>query len=153
ERARIARDIHDDLGHGLTQIALLSDITRQDHTGSGELDQQLEQIASTARQGIKSLDETVWAINPRNDTLADLINYIAHFVVQSLQPAHIKWELDLPEHTPALTVPSEVRHALFLVVKEGINNILRHSQADKVCLGITNSWDGIAIRISDNGKG
>jgi len=153
ERARIARDIHDDLGHGLTQIALLSDMTREDPGASGNLDRQLEQIASTARQGIKSLDETVWAINPRNDTLADLINYITHFVVQSLQPARIQWEMDLPEQTPALTIPSEVRHALFLVVKEAINNILRHAQADRVCLRITNSWDGIAIQIRDNGKG
>jgi signal transduction histidine kinase/ligand-binding sensor domain-containing protein len=153
ERARIARDIHDDLGHGLTQIALLSDMTRQDPGASGNLDQQLEQIACTARQGIKSLDETVWAINPRNDTLPDLINYITHFVVQSLQPARIQWEMDLPEQTPVLMIPSEVRHALFLVVKEAINNVLRHAQADKVCLRITNSWDGIAIEIRDNGNG
>jgi signal transduction histidine kinase/ligand-binding sensor domain-containing protein len=153
ERARIARDIHDDLGHGLTQIALLSDMTQQDRLAPDELDEQLEQIASTARQGIKSLDETVWAINPRNDTLADLIDYIGHFVMQSLRSAQIKCELDLPEQTPELMLPSEVRHALFLVVKEAVNNILRHAHAEKVWLSITNSWDVISIRIADNGRG
>ena len=89
----------------------------------------------------------------RNDTLADLIDYIGHFVMQSLRAAQIKWELDLPERTPELVVPSEVRHALFLVVKEAVNNILRHAGANKVSLSITNSWDVIAIRIADNGRG
>src|SRR6185369_3389393 len=152
ERARIARDIHDDLGHGLTQIVLLSDLDAHERPPAEELEGQLRQIAATAKQGVKSLDETVWAINPRNDTVPDLIDYIGNFVMSSLRSAGTKCELDLPEHPPALQVPSEARHALFLVVKEAVNNILRHANATHVKLSIAVLNDALSIIIADNGK-
>ena len=153
ERARIAKDIHDDLGHDLTQIALLSDLTAQHHPTGVELDAHLRQIASTAKQGMKSLDETVWAINPRNDTVADLIDYVGQFAVESLRPAGIRCQLDLPDHPPQRMVASEIRHNLFLAVKEAINNILRHAQASEVKIDITLSGDAMTIVIVDNGRG
>jgi signal transduction histidine kinase len=153
ERARIARDLHDDLGHGLTQIVLLSDLNAHDQVPAEELDGQLRQIAVTAKQGVKSLDETVWAINPRNDTLPDLIDYVGNFVVQSLRAAGLKCELDLPEQPPTLQVPSEVRHALFLVVKEAMNNVIRHAQANRVRLSITIANNAVALVIADDGRG
>jgi len=153
ERARIARDIHDDLGHDLTQIVLLSEMTMQDNGADPELNDQLHRICSTAQQGIRSLDETVWAINSRNDTLADLIDYIVCFAVESLQTADIKCDLDLPAHPPELVVPSEMRHAVFLIVKEAINNILRHAQATMTRLRISIEDDAVAIMIADDGRG
>ena len=160
ERARIARDIHDDLGHNLTQIVLLTEVRMHQHenaTGNGNApetgDAQLSRIRVTAQQGIRSLDETVWAINPRNDTLADLIDYIGHFTAQSLRAADIKYRLELPEHPPELVVPSEMRHAVFLVVKEAVNNILRHAQATLVRLSILIVEGVITINIADNGRG
>jgi len=74
ERARIAKDIHDDLGANLTLIAVLGDLARQEKAG-----ERIEKMASTARQAVKSLDEIVWAVNPRNDTLAHLIDYTGQF--------------------------------------------------------------------------
>jgi signal transduction histidine kinase/ligand-binding sensor domain-containing protein len=156
ERARIAKDIHDDLGHDLTQIALLSDLTAQNAEQpplGEELQVHLRQIASTAKQGMRSLDETVWAINPRNDTLADLIDYVGQFVVESLRAAEIRCHLNLPDHPPQRTIPSEARHHLFLAVKEAINNVLRHAHASEVTLGITLSGDAMTIQIGDNGRG
>jgi signal transduction histidine kinase/ligand-binding sensor domain-containing protein len=153
ERTRIARDLHDDLGHALTQIVLLSDLTRHDSQDPDELESHLQHIASTARLGIKSLDETVWAINPRNDTLADLIDYLGQFVMESLRSANIKCQLDLPDRPPSLTVPTEVRHSLFLAVKETVNNVLRHAQATAVALSIALADDDMTITIADNGRG
>jgi signal transduction histidine kinase/ligand-binding sensor domain-containing protein len=153
ERARIARDIHDDLGHGLTQIVLLSDLTMLEQLPADELDSQLRQIAATARQGIKSLDETVWAINPRNDTLPDVIDYLGQFAVQSVRSAGIRCQLDLPDHPPALPVPSEVRHSLFLAVKEAVNNVLRHASANNVALTIALCGEEITITVADDGRG
>ena len=153
ERARIARDIHDDLGHGLTQIVLLSDLTMLEQLSADELDSQLGQIAATARQGIKSLDETVWAINPRNDTLPDVIDYLGQFVVQSVRSAGIHCQLDLPDHPPSLPVPSEVRHSLFLAVKEAVNNVLRHARASNVALTIALSGEEMTITVADDGRG
>ncbi len=75
ERARIAKDIHDDLGANLTQISLLSEFARQDSSAPEKVDTHAQKISATARQAVKSLDEIVWAVNPRNDTLAELIEY------------------------------------------------------------------------------
>jgi signal transduction histidine kinase len=153
ERARIARDIHDDLGCGLTKIALLSQLSLQEMNGSAEAGGHVHQIAAAAKQQIKSLDETVWAINPRNDTLADLIGYIGDFMVESLRDTGIECHLDLPIDPPDVPLPSEVRHSLFLAVKEAINNVLRHSRARDVSLAIDVANSLLTIVIADNGLG
>jgi len=142
-----------DLGCGLTKIVLLSELMTQSQFAPDEVTGHVRQVASTAKQQIKALDETVWAINPRNDTVPDLIDYIAHFAVESLRAVGIECILDLPDDPPDLPVPSENRHHLFLVVKEAINNVMRHSQAREVRMRITVSCDGIAIEISDIGRG
>jgi hypothetical protein len=153
ERARIARDIHDDLGHGLTQIVLLSELTLLDHFSQDEREDQLDQIVTTAKQGLRSLDETVWAINPRNDTIPDLVDYIGHFVMKSLATANIKCRLDLPDYPPNLVVPAEVRHSLFLVVKEAVHNIISHANATTVNMTIKITGDALEIAIEDDGQG
>jgi len=153
ERDRIARDIHDDLGHGLTQIVLLSELTLHDYLSEDERDDHLGQIATTAKQGLRSLDETVWAINPRNDTLPDLVDYLGHFAMKSLATAHIKCRLDLPDCPPNRPVAAEVRHSLFLVVKEAINNIICHAEATTVQMAISLTNDALAMTIEDDGHG
>jgi signal transduction histidine kinase/ligand-binding sensor domain-containing protein len=153
ERDRIARDIHDDLGHGLTQIVLLSELTLHNHIPPDEHEEYLEQIVTTAKQGLRSLDETVWAINPRNDTLPDLVDYLGHFVMKSLGTAHIKCRLDLPDYPPNRTVAAEVRHSLFLVVKEAINNIICHASAKSVQMTAKVTDDALSIVIEDDGQG
>ncbi len=151
ERHRIARDIHDDLGCGLTKIVLLSELSMQ---ANDDLpDDHVAQIATTAKQQIKSLDETVWAINPNNDTLADLIDYVGQFAVRTLGDANIRCQLDLPDDPPELSMPAEVRHNLFMVVKEALNNVLRHSQATEVVLTVSVDDPAMSIIIADNGRG
>jgi len=76
ERARIAKDIHDDLGANLTLIAVLGDLAKKEKTG-----ERVEKISSTAREAVNSLDEIVWAVNPRNDTLAHLVDYTGQFAI------------------------------------------------------------------------
>src|SRR5206468_2261770 len=96
ERARIARDLHDDLGARLTKIVMLSDITIREN-GDGKPRERIEQISSAARQVIQSLDETVWAVNPRNDTLSHMIDYVGGFAVEFLAAAGIRCQVDLLE--------------------------------------------------------
>src|SRR6185369_17955572 len=103
-----------------------SELSIQEMNGSADAGGHVHQIAVAAKQQIKSLDETVWAINPRNDTLADLIGYIGDFTVESLRDMGIECHLDLPVDPADVPIPSEVRHSLFLTVKEAINNVLRH---------------------------
>jgi signal transduction histidine kinase len=153
ERARIAKDIHDDLGANLTQIALLSELTRQDMAAPVKAGEHVEKISSTARQVMKSLDEIVWAVNPRNDTLAHLVDYLGQFTLDFLRAPGIRCRLDLPEHPPELNVPADIRHNLFLAVKEALNNIVKHAGAKEVRLGVDVSNEKLHVVVTDDGHG
>lgn len=153
ERTRIARDIHDDLGCRLTKIVLLTELTLRDSGKADNTVDRVKQISTTAREGMQSLDATVWAINPRNDTLPDLIDYLGQFALEFLQAADIRCQLDLPEHPPARAISAEVRHNLFLAVKEALNNSVRHSNAGQVHLRVAINGDSLAITIEDDGRG
>jgi signal transduction histidine kinase/ligand-binding sensor domain-containing protein len=148
ERARIAKDIHDDLGANLTLIAVLGDLAKQEKAV-----ERIEKMASTARQAVKSLDEIVWAVNPRNDTLAHLIDYTGQFTVDYLRAAGVRCLLDLPENAPPREISSAVRHNVFLVVKEALQNIVKHARATEVWLRVTATARGLRIVIEDNGGG
>lgn len=154
ERARIAKDIHDDLGANLTQIALLSELTRQDMAAPAKAGEHVEKISLTARQVMKSLDEIVWAVNPRNDTLPHLVDYLGQFTLDFLRGAPgIRCRLDLPEHPPELNVPADIRHNLFLAVKEALNNIVKHADAKEVRLGVDVSNGTLRVVVTDDGQG
>jgi signal transduction histidine kinase len=153
ERARISKDIHDDLGANLTQIALLSEFARQDRATPERVDAHTEKISVTARQAVKSLDEIVWAVNPHNDTLAELIDYTQQFALDYLQLAGVRCRLDLPDKLSERDVSADVRHNLFLVVKEALNNVVKHARATEVCLRLANTDDLLRIVIEDNGQG
>ena len=147
ERSRIARDIHDDLGASLNLIAVLGDLAKKEKT-----DERIEKMSSTARQAVTSLDEIVWAVNPRNDTLAHLVDYAGQYATGYLRAAGIRCLLDVPEVLPSSEVPSDVRHNLFLVIKEGLQNIVKHSRATEVWLRVT-TGPTLRVVIEDNGRG
>jgi signal transduction histidine kinase/ligand-binding sensor domain-containing protein len=153
ERARIARDIHDDLGTRLSEITLLSELALQDHSQREKGQEHIRHISVTARQATDSLDEIVWAANPRNDTLPDLIGYIGQFAQQFLHMAGIACRLELPDQPPKWPLSAEVRHNLFLVTKEALNNVVRHAHAREVCLRIKLTDDSLNMTIEDNGNG
>jgi signal transduction histidine kinase/ligand-binding sensor domain-containing protein len=152
ERQRIARDIHDDLGNRLTEIQLLTGLAqRNQETFKAGL--HIHEISSAARQATDALDEIVWAINPRNDTLPHLINYLGQFATDYLRTAGILCRLDLPENPPAKSVSAEVRHNLFLAIKESLNNIARHANATEVSVRILATDNSLSVIIEDNGQG
>ncbi len=153
ERARIAKDIHDDLGANLTQIAFLGELVHQDRDEPEKVADRIGKISSTARQAVKSLDEIVWAVNPRNDTLAHLIDYAGQFALDYLRLAGIRCRLDLPEQAPSRELSTDRRHNLFLVIKEAMHNIVKHAGATEVWLRITFTGDALDLVIEDNGRG
>ena len=153
ERARIAKDIHDDLGASLTQIALLGELAQQDSLSPDKASERVGRISTTARQAIRSLDEIVWAVNPRNDTLAHLIDYTGQFTLDYLRLAGIRCRLDFPEQAPPRQVSTDARHNLFLAIKEALTNIVKHAQATEVWLRISAEPDTLRIVVEDNGRG
>jgi len=153
ERGRIARDIHDDLGNRLTEIQLLTGLAQRNSEIPKQAIIQIHEISSAARQATDALDEIVWAINPRNDTLPHLINYLGQFTTDYLRTAGIHCRVDLPENPPATSVSAEVRHNLFLAIKESLNNIVRHSNATEVSLLILVTDKSLSVIIEDDGRG
>ena len=148
ERARIARDIHDDIGAGLTEMALLSDLAQTEPGGD-----QLDRIFRRSRELAQSLDEIVWAINPRNDTLESLLSYLAEYAQGFLSAAGIACRLDLPRDPPALMLPPNLRHHLCLAVKETLNNAIKHANATEVRLQVELLRRELSITVADNGIG
>lgn len=153
ERARIARDIHDDIGASLTRITLLSQSAPGGSGQPPEVAGILREIFGTAREVTESLDEIVWAINPRHDTLESLICYMAKYAQDFLSAAHVRCRLELPVKVPEWALSTHARHNLFLAFKEVINNAVKHSGASEVRLSLKIEADAFALAISDNGRG
>ena len=153
ERSRIARDIHDDLGGGLTHIKLMGEILVKDDLIPTSATPRVQQIVDVTRQLLKSLDETVWAINPRNDTLSNLIGYLGQYTVEFVQAASMRSKVDLPSQLPAISVTSETRHHLYLVIKEALTNAARHSGAATISLRGTVDDHELTLVLEDDGCG
>ena len=153
ERARIARDIHDEVGAGLTEVALLSELAQAQADDHGSEQNYLDDIFKTARDLTRSLDEIVWAINPSNDTLEKLVSYLVEFASDFLGNAAIFCRLDVPTALPTITVAANMRHQTCLAVKEILNNTVKHAAATEVRMTIAWTQEVLQIVIEDNGCG
>ncbi len=153
ERARIARDIHDQLGASLTQVALLGELVESDKDFPDEVEVHARQISQTARETTLVLDEIVWTVNPSNDTLEGLVNYICKNAQDYVAVAGLRYRLDVPPHLPEVPISPEVRHNVFLASKEAITNVVRHAHASSVHLGLTLAPDRFTLEIRDDGSG
>lgn len=153
ERSRIAQDIHDDLGASLTRIGMLSEPAAGEMNGAPQAAANLSQIHTTTGELTRAMDEIVWAVNPRHDTLESLTNYISRFAQDFLGTAHIRCRLALPLEVPELSVRSEVRHNLFLAVKETLHNAVKHSGANEVRVTLQFVPGGFRLIVTDNGAG
>ncbi len=153
ERTRISRDIHDDLGARLTKISMLTAQAERQSQAGVPPPPQLRDIALTAREMVEAMDATVWAVNPRNDTFNHLANYLVHYTEEYFRHSAVACQLDLPAELPDWPVSAEVRHNMFLVVKEAMNNVARHSGASEVRLELKLKGTILSIAVRDNGCG
>jgi signal transduction histidine kinase len=153
ERARIARDLHDQLGANLTQVALLGEMAEADKNLPDEIELHAQQISHTARITTHALDEIVWAINPSNDTLEGLANYACKYAQEYFALAGLRYRADVPADLPATDIPPEVRHHVFLAFKESVNNVVKHAQASEAWIRLRLSPGGFILEIEDNGRG
>jgi signal transduction histidine kinase len=153
ERMRIARDIHDDLGARLTQMAFLSDMVAGDIGANGKTGERLMKLADSSREAIRSLDEIVWAVNPRRDSLPDFVDYLSHHANEFFAASATRFRQDLPMIIPDIPLPTDLRHQLFLACKETLTNISKHARATEVWLRLTVNGNALEIIIDDNGQG
>ena len=153
ERSRIARDLHDQLGANLTQVALLAEMAESDKNLPDEVEDHAKQITQTARETTKALDEIVWAVNPSNDTLEGLVNYSGKYAQEYFALAGLRYRVEFPSQLPEVTLAPDVRHNVFLAFKESVNNVVKHAQATEVHIRLRLDEASFALEIEDNGKG
>ena len=153
ERARIARDIHDDLGARLTTISLLSSLTTRDLADPQRTAANLTSVSDAVREVTRSLDEVVWAVEPGNDTLDQLATYLCHYAEEFLQETGVRCRLHVPAILPAVDLSSAFRHDVFLAVKEALNNVVKHAAASTASFSLAAADGRLTLTIEDDGRG
>lgn len=153
ERARVAQDLHDELGAGLTEAGILSSLVKNPAVPQEQKDGYLDQLSETCRTLVTGLDEIVWAVNPRYDSAADLAGYYSLFAQRFLALADIACRLQVAEFIPEHPIDARLRHGVFLAFKEVLNNVVRHSQASEVKLAISVESGILKVSVADNGRG
>jgi signal transduction histidine kinase len=155
ERARIARDLHDDVGAGLTEIAVQTDWLRRDveRLQDAEMTGRADRVCQSAVELIRSVDAIVWAVNPKNDTLDRFVGYLTQSADQFVRAAGLGIRLDVPDEVPATPLSGRVRHNLFLIVREAVNNAVKHAQATVVRLRVGMGGGSVTISVEDDGCG
>jgi signal transduction histidine kinase len=155
ERQRIARDIHDDLGSGLTEIIMEGDHLREDFPQTPASEERIRTIAARARALTRAMDEVVWAINPRNDTLESLLTYLNNFAQEYLMRSGGRCRCDAPKELSDddLPISAAARHNLYLASKEALHNIVKHAAGSEVWIRLRLTEAGFMLSIEDNGSG
>jgi len=153
ERALIARDIHDDLGAGLTQLVLQGEVAQTEFPADSPARRQLEQLSEKARAVSHSLEEVLWAVNSKRDTLRDFTSYLCKYAQNFLSNTPIRCRLDVQPEMPTSAFDLPVRRSLFLAVKEALNNAAKHSGATELFLRIQRAGDRVIVMVEDNGRG
>ena len=153
ERARIAEDLHDDLGARLTEVSLISSLGVRPATSLEKAKDYLKEVVGKSREMVEALDEIVWAVNPKRDDIPSVTSYLIHYAERFFEPTQIHCRLDVATDIPSAHMSSEQRHELFLAFKEALSNVARHSSATEVRLRVF-VHDGIfRVQIEDNGCG
>ncbi|HEY1123722.1 MAG TPA: ATP-binding protein, partial [Haloferula sp.] len=153
ERARVAQDLHDELGSGLTEAGILTSLVQNSAIPQEKKDGYLVQLGEVCRGLVTGLDEIVWAVNPRYDSVTDLAGYFSLFAQRFLELAGIQCRLKIDDSVAGHPLDSRRRHGLFLAFKEALNNIVRHSGASEVWLEIAVAEGQLDIGLADNGRG
>jgi signal transduction histidine kinase len=153
DRTRIAHDIHDEIGSGLTQLSILSHAAPVPEPKEGEMAERLREIEHTVTEMTSAIDEIVWAVNPRHDSLESLVSYLSGVVQDFARRVGLQCNIDAPFDLEKLEVTAEYRHELYLVVKEALQNVAKHAGATEVRFSVASEADGFVFRLEDNGRG
>jgi ligand-binding sensor domain-containing protein/signal transduction histidine kinase len=150
-RTKIATDLHDDIGASLSQIAVVSEVLSRRGDPQGQFREPLSQIANDSRELVASMSDLVWSIDPRRDQLHDLIQRMRRFASDMFTARNIQFRFSAPVGDLHLSV--DQRRHIFLIFKEGVNNIVRHSDCTEAEVGLTFETSILVLRVRDNGRG
>ncbi len=151
ERNRISADMHDDLGAGMTSIRLYSELAKA--KAGDKILPEIEKISSFADDLINKMNAIIWSMSSQNDSLGNMVAYIRSYSIEYLDGTGIKPRISIPESLPNLIVIGTIRRNIFLVIKEALQNIVKHSNATEVVITLSKEAEGLSLTIHDNGKG
>lgn len=157
DRLRIARDMHDEIGSGLTRVTMrsqqLGKNIQEGKPADTQFSESLSKISEESRQLSRNIGEIIWALNPKNDNLDSFIAYLRNYVYDYLEEAELECILHFPEELAAVPIAPDKRRDAFLIVKEALNNIMKHAKATRVTVELSCNNGELKIDISDNGCG
>jgi PAS domain S-box-containing protein len=153
-RRRIATDLHDDIGSSLTQISILSEVIRRRIDSPDPLiTESLSLIGDASRELVDAMSDIVWAIDPHKDRLHDLIQRMRRFAADNFTARNITFQLLLPQAEEDVKLEANHRREVFLIFKEGVNNMLRHAECTEARIELSLSGGQLRLLLSDNGHG
>ncbi len=153
ERSRITRDMHDDLGSRLARVSLLSDLAAQPAGLPAQTIENVPKIAATARETMVAMEEMVWAVDPGQDTLLGMVQFLGRWVEEFAGAANLRCRVDVPTSLPSIALDSTYRQACLLAVKEALRNVTKHAKAREVRLHVEIAQGVLHLEIRDDGRG
>jgi signal transduction histidine kinase len=153
ERLRIAHDIHDDLGARVTQISLLSAMSQENPAFPEKARADFDKVSKMSRELVSALYETVWAVNPENDHLEALGNFVCQMVKQLCEQTQLRCRFHVQDLPHKVQVSSQTRHNITMAVKEAVHNIIKHAKASEVTIRISFSDGMLDVSVHDDGSG
>ena len=153
ERLRISKDVHDDLGSGLSKISLIAGMVQSRTHGDALLDNDIKQISNVSRELVDNMHDLIWVLNPENTTLEQLVSRLREYCADYLENMPIKVTLHFPDAVPTLRILSEGQRNIFLTTKEAINNCIKHAEASEISIVLTVNAGILKISVTDNGNG
>jgi len=152
-RTRVAKDLHDDVGAGLSEIAILSEVAAHGDGRPAQSETALREIGDAARRLVDSMSDIVWSTDPRQDEAASLVARIRHFAANTLESRRIGWRLDVPPQFESRVLDAETRRQMLLIVKEALTNVARHSGCSRASVRIVPESNEVSIEVEDDGRG
>jgi len=153
-RTRIATDLHDDIGAGLSQIAVLTEVASTRVSDSTpELKGTLSRIVYVSRELSESMNDIVWSVNPQRDYLSDLIQRMRRFSSDVLGGSDIDFQFRVQVPEESIAIAADVRREVYLIFKEAVNNLVRHSACTRADVEISLDHSSLNVQVDDNGKG
>ena len=153
ERMRIAKDVHDDLGSGLSKISLTAGVAEQKALNNGNAAQDIRHIAAMSKDLVDNMRDLIWVLNPENTTLDNLITRLREYSADYLDGLNIEADISFPDNVPEMRISRETQRNIFATVKEAIHNCVKHATATIVGVHATLQDGRLDILIQDNGQG
>jgi len=151
-RTRIAADLHDDIGSSLTKIVILSDVAQQKSSENGAQKESLDAISEISNELVEAMSDIVWAINPKKDQLSELSHRMRRFASDMFTARNIKFQFRA-QFEDDLQLGANVRREVFLIFKESVNNVVKHSHCTEAAAQFSIEDGRLTLQIKDNGQG